>query len=217
MFQDKNLEKVFRQAQKGAGIDIIFDDEQVVFLTANWMAVLPRYRLTEAYRQTLGAIVEALGYIPEREILHVIKGKDEYMVTHPLPEVVSEDIASYCALPGDAPEQIKNMGLYMSGWWLYQKKDNTIYGLHSGGPDLGIPDTYINEKGTLFQTDENTGEEVYRRTDRPREDASTAEILEAWAYMEGRRWCPWECHERQEIEGQEELDTASGEEEDENG
>ena len=201
MFEDKNLERVLRREEK-LGIDLIFS-EDVTFLTANWMATLPRYRLLGEYRKTLAAIVEALGYIPDREIVHIQLSKGEYVITHPMPEVVGEDINSF--LPEDE-EDVMAMGLAMAGWWLYQTHSGRIIGCTGNGPDLGVTGATLGER-SLIRRDENTGEAVYKTTYRPREDKDTRECLEAWAYLEARQWVHWPGEEPAgEIEGQEAIE-----------
>jgi len=202
MFEDRNLERVLRREEK-QGIDLCFG-EDVTLLTAQWMAVLPRHRLMDEYRQTLGAVVEALGYIPDSEIVHIEKNKDGYLISRPLPEVVGEDVASFFP---DREEKIKAIGLSMSLWALYQTRDGTIYGCAGGGPALGVLQTSIGDNGVLVRRDENTGEAVYRRTDRPREDKDGPETLEAWKYLQERSWCRWDEEQPSgEIDGQEEIE-----------
>jgi hypothetical protein len=200
MFEDKNLERVLRREERN-GIDLGFGAD-VILMNAQWMAVLPRHRLMDEYRQTLGAIVEALGYIPDNEIVHIQLSRKEYIITHPLPEVVGEDIDSF--IP-DEEELCKYTGLSSGVYALFQTRDGTIYGCLSVGPSLRVMDAYVGE-GVLVRRDENTGEAVYRRTDRPREDKNTAEQLEAWRYLEARQWCRWDDEPKGEIEGQEEID-----------
>ena len=204
MFEDKNLERILRKEEK-YGIDLCFG-EDVILLTAEWMAVLPRYRLMEAYRQTLGAIVEALGYIPENEVLHIVRSKDGYLVTHPMPEVVSEDINSFLTEPGDAERPVKGTGMKFGIWYLVQTSSGEIYGVPAVGPALGVTESSINDKGIQVREDENTGEKVYLRTDRPREDKDSQSMLDNWAYLEARQWCAWDGEEPGEIEGQEDID-----------
>ena len=206
MFEDKNLERVLRREEKLAGIDLIFS-EDVTMLTADWMATLPRYRLMMEYRKTLAAIVEALGYIPEDEIVHIELTKGEYSIIHPLPEVVGEDISGF--LP-EAEEEVKGMGLSMAGWYLYQSRSGKIIGCTGRGPNLNVTGATVGER-SLIRRDENTGEAVYKTIYRPREDKDTAESMEAWAYLEARQWVRWpEEAPESEIEGQTEIGEAEG-------
>ncbi len=200
IFKDKDLERVLRREERN-GIDLSFGAD-VILLTAQWMAVFPRHRLTEEYRQTLGAIVEALGYIPENEIVHIKLSKGEYVISHPLPEVVVEDIDRFVP---EEKELCKYTGLSSGGYFLYQTRDGTIYGCLSAGPSLYVMDAWVGD-GVLVRRDENTGEAVYRRTDRPREDKDTRDRLEEWAYLEARQWVRWPEEEPDgEIDGQEEI------------
>lgn len=202
IFEDKNLERVLRREEK-LGIDLIFG-EDVTMMTASWMAVMPRYRLLGEYRKTLAAIVEAMGYIPDNEIVHIQLAKGEYVITHPLPEVVGEDIGSFLS-DEDETEEALPMGLASAAWWLYQTRDGTIYGCTGHGPNLNVTGTRVGER-VMVRRDENTGEAVYRITYRPREDRDTRERLEAWAYLEARQWVKWPEEGPGEVEGQEVID-----------
>ncbi|MBQ7737299.1 MAG: hypothetical protein IJT62_05625 [Oscillospiraceae bacterium] len=204
MFEDKNLERILRKEEK-YGIDLCFG-EDVILLTAEWMAVLPRYRLMEAYRQTLGAIVEALGYIPDNEVVHIVRCKSsEYVITHPMPEVVAEDVGAFLTEPGDTERPVKSTGMKFGIWYMVQTRSGEIYGVPSVGPALGVNESGINSKGIQVREDENTGEKVYLRTDRPREDKDSQAMLDNWAYLEARQWCVWDA-EPGEIKGQEDID-----------
>ena len=200
-FDDKNLERAMRREEKLAGIDLLFGGD-VTMLCAQWMAVVPWYRLKEEYRKTLAAIVEALGYIPENEIVHIQLIKGEYVITHPLPEVIGEDVKAFLQ-GGDEP--VKATGLSFAGWQLWQAEDNTIYACTGRGPAMDVPDSQAGEN-VLIRRDINTGEAVYRRTDRPREDTWTREAMEAWTHLEAHSWCRWDPDADGEIEGQEEIE-----------
>lgn len=198
-FNDKNLERVLRKEER-TGITLIFSAD-VTLLTAQWMAVLPRYRLMDEYRQTLGAIVEALGYIPDNEIVHIFLSKSEYVITHPLPEVIGEEVSSF--IPDETAEA-KPTGLSAFGWSMFQTEDNTMYGVYQSGPGLNVSG-YSVGGSVLVRRDENTGEAVYRKWDRPRVDKDSQSLLDNWAYLEGRQWCQWDTDPDGEIEGQEEI------------
>lgn len=200
IFEDKNLERVLRREEK-TGIDLIFGAD-VILMTAQWMAVFPRHRLTEEYRQTLGAIVEAMGYIPENENVHIRLTKGEYVITHPLPEVIGEDVSSF--LP-DETWEVKPTGLSAFGWTLFQAEDNTMYGVYQSGPGLNVSGCAVGG-GVLVRRDENTGEAVYRKWDRPRADKDPKSLLDNWTYLEGRQWCQWDREPEGEIDGQEMIE-----------
>lgn len=200
IFEDKNLERVLRREEK-LGIDLIFSGLNVTMMTANWMATLPRHRLLGEYRKTLAAIVEALGYIPDNEIVHIQLSKGEYVITHPLPEVIGEDVSSFLT-EYEEEEDILPMGLASAAWWLYQTRDGTIYGCPGGGPNLNVTGARVGAR-TMVRRDENTGEAVYKTTYRPREDKDTPDSLAAWRYLEARQWVRWPDEEPEgEMEGQ---------------
>lgn len=208
IFEDKNLERVLRREEK-LGVDLIFSGMDVTMMTATWMATLPRHRLLGEYRKTLAAIVEALGYIPDNEIVHIQLSKGEYVITHPLPEVIGEDVSSFLT-EYEEEEEAMPMGLAMAGWWLYQTRAGEIVGCTGSGPNLNVTGTRVGAR-TLVRRDENTGEAVYKVTYRPREDKDTAESLDAWRYLEARQWVRWPEEEPDgEIDGQEEIGEAEG-------
>lgn len=202
MFDDGKLAKALAAEEKN-GLILSFDGEQMILIGKEWMACIPQHLLREKYRQTLGHLVEALGYVPEQEICEIIKAKGEYFVNHPLPEVVGEHVGHYL---GAEEDEAKFTGLTRAGRALYQIRPGAIFGCTMRGPYLReCREIFLTERDTLKWTDENTGEELYRAAERPREEDCTEELLNLWTHLEAWSWCEWSREETREIEGQEEI------------
>ena len=132
MFDDGKLAKALAAEEKN-GLILSFDGEQMILIGKEWMACIPQHLLREKYRQTLGHLVEALGYVPETEICEIIKAKGEYFVNHPLPEVVGEHVGHYL---GAEEDEAKFTGLTRNGRALYQIRAGAIFGCTMRGPYL---------------------------------------------------------------------------------
>ena len=203
MFDDGKLARAMAAEEK-KGLTLSFDGDQMILIGKEWLAIIPYYRLREKYRQTLGHLVEVLGYVPEQEITEIVKAKGEYVVTHPLPEVVGEHIGHFL---GAEEDEVKFTGLHRNGKALWQIRAGAIFGCSMNGPYLAeCREVWLTERDTLKWTDENTGEEIYRLAERPREDEATEALLDLWNHLEGWSWCEWPEARTGEIEGQEVIE-----------
>lgn len=205
MFDDGKLAKALVYEEKW-GLVLSFDGEQVTAIGRDWMALFPQDLLRSNYRQTLGHLVEVLGYVPEVETLEIYKAKGEYIVERPLPEVVAEQAADYVNVPLC---EVKYTNLRRFGKMLFQARRRRIYACSMRGPDLatlGAP-VVLTGADTLRWCDSNSGEELYRRAEHPREDSHTQAELDAWDHLEAFAWCVWEEPDAGgQIEGQEVMD-----------
>ena len=202
MFDDGKLAKALAAEEKN-GLILSFDGCQVLLIGKEWMACIPQHLLREKYRQTLGHLVEVLGYVPEQELLEIRKAKGEYVVTHPLQGVIGEHVGHYL---GDEKREVKYTGLHRNGRALWQARAGTVYGCTMEGPYLkDSREVSLTWADTLKWTDENTGEELYRATERPREDEATEDLLNLWDHLEAWSWCEWPENAPDEIDGQEDL------------
>ena len=197
-------------AEEKNGLTLSFDGEQMILIGREWLAIIPQYLLAEEYRQTLGHLVEVLGYVPETELLEIHKAKGEYVVDHPLQEVIGEHIGHFL---GAEEDEAKYTGLHRNGRALWQIRTGAVFGCTMSGPHMNSREVFLTECETLKWTDENTGEELYRTAERPREDEAPEGLLNLWNHLEAWSWCEWPeaGGETEEIEGQTEI----GEEEDE--
>ena len=204
MFEDGKLAKALAAEEK-TGLVIQFNGEQITIIGRDWLALIPQCRLRECYRQTLGHLVEVLGYVPEVETLEIWKTKGEYSVDHPMPEVVGEQAGAYV---GGEVATAKYTGLRKFGDALYQTRGGAVYGCAQRGPWLkDSPEAVLTVAGTLLWTDDNTGEELYRRAERPRVDNATDKLLREWDHLEAFAWCEWEEPPAPaEIDGQEAME-----------
>ena len=205
MFDDGKLAKALAYEEK-AGLVLSFNGEQVTAIGRDWMALFPQDLLRSNYRQTLGHLVEVLGYVPEVETLEIYKAKGEYIVERPLPEVVAEQAADYVDVPLC---EVKYTDLRRFGKMLFQARRGRIYACTMRGPDLatlGAP-IVLTGADTLRWCDSNSGEELYRRAEHPREDSHTEAELEAWDHLEAFDWCVWDEPDADgPIEGQEVME-----------
>lgn len=201
MFDDGKLARALAAEEK-SGLTLSFDGEQMILIGREWMAMIPQDMLREKYRQTLGHLVEALGYVPERELLEIRKAKGEYVITHPLQEVIGEHVGHFL---GREVAEAKYTGLTRNGRALLQIRTGTIWACAMCGPGMSTDEVRLTEADTLKWTDENTGEELYRTVTRPREDDAAEVLLNLWNHLEAWSWCEWPKDEQDEIDGQEDL------------
>ena len=204
MFDDGKLAKALAYEEK-SGLVLSFDGGQVTAIGRDWMALFPQDLLRSHYRQTLGHLVEVLGYVPEVETLEIYKAKGEYIVERPLPEVVASQAADYLEVPLC---KVKYTDLRRYGKMLFQAQRGRIYACSMRGPDLGSKSAVVlTGADTLRWCDENSGEELYRRAEHPREDSHTEAELDAWDHLEAFAWCQWdEPDAGGQIEGQEVME-----------
>ena len=199
MFREKSLLKSIEAAEK-YGVTMIFDEILFTVLTDGWLAETPRGRLTDEYRTVLGHIVEVLGYIPENEIVSVRKAKSDYVIERPLPEVISESVATFKA--GRENCEVKYTGL-TCGAPLYQTPRGKIVRCSVPGANPGFTPR-LTDDGILISADSDNGEAVYCLTYRPREDISTEREIELWRHLEAVQWNEWP--EEETPDGQMEIE-----------
>ena len=144
-------------------------------------------------RGTLGALVEMLGYIPESDTVRIVRNKGGYLVQPELPETVGEEICGYA---GEThTEEIRPTGLRMGLNFLMQKRNGEIVGVVPRGANLDVRRYAITAGGIVRQEDGDTGERLYRRGYRPREDTDSEATLRKWRHLEVMSWCDWDAPE----------------------
>lgn len=191
-FDDAGLERALRAETKG-GLTLCGGVGELTVIGCEWMAILPEIELRDRLRGTLGALVEMLGYIPGMETVQILRQKGAFVVNTLLPEVVGEEIHGYIAERDE--EEIRPTGLRLGLSVLMQKRNGEIAGVTPRGANLNIKKTTITPDGIVRQVDEDTGERLYRRSRRPREDTDTPETLAKWRHLEAIGWCNWDTPE----------------------
>lgn len=192
-FDDAALERALRAETKG-GLTLCGGVGELTVIGCEWMAILPEIELRDRLRGTLGALVEMLGYIPENDTVRIVRNKGGYLVQPELPETVGEEINGYA---GEThTEEICPTGLRLGLDFLMQKRNGEIAGVTPRGASLNIRTTTITPNGIVRQADEDTGERLYRRSWRPREDTDTPEMLAKWRHLEAMSWCDWDAPEK---------------------
>lgn len=191
-FDDAALERALR-AETKHGLTLYCNGETLTALGYEWMAVVPMDGLRERLRGTLGALVEMLGYIPENDTVRIVRSKGTFVVNTVLPEVVGEEIAGYIAEEDEA--EIRPTGLRLGMDFLMQKKTGEIVGVTQRGASLGVRRYSITPNGIVRQEDADTGERLYRRGYRPREDTDSEATLGKWRHLEAISWCDWDAPE----------------------
>ena len=63
------------------------------------------------------------------------------------------------------------------------------------GANLDVRRYTITPGGIVRQEDGDTGERLYRRSWRPREDTDSETTLQKWRHLEAMRWCDWDTPE----------------------
>lgn len=188
-FDDSALERALR-AETKHGLTLYCNGDTLTALGYEWMAVVPMGGLRERLRGTLGALVEMLGYIPENDTVRIVRNKGGYLVQPELPETVGEEISGYV---GETyTEEIRPTGLRMGLNFLMQKRDNQIIGVVPRGANLDVRRLSITPGGIVRQEDRDTGERLYRRGYRPREDTDSEATLQKWRNLEAIEWCDWD-------------------------
>lgn len=191
-FDDAALERALRAETKG-GLTLCGGVSELTVIGCGWMAVIPEIELRDRLRGTLGALVEMLGYIPGMETVQIVRSKGAFIVNTVLPEVVGEEIAGYIAEEDE--EEIRPTGLRMGSDFLMQKKTGEIVGVTQRGASLGVRRYAITPGGIVRQEDGDTGERLYRRGYRPREDTDSEATLRKWRHLEMMSWCDWDVPE----------------------
>lgn len=191
-FDDAALERALR-AETKHGLTLYCNGETLTALGYEWMAVVPMDGLRERLRGTLGALVEMLGYIPGMETVQIVRSKGAFVVNTVLPEVVGEEIAGY--IVEEDEEEIRPTGLRLGLDSLMQKKTGEIVGVTQPGASLGVRRYAITPNGIVRQEDGDTGERLYRRSYRPREDTDSEATLRKWRHLEAMSWCDWDAQE----------------------
>lgn len=191
-FDDAALERALRAETKG-GLTLYCNGETLTALGYEWMAVVPMDGLRERLRGTLGALVEMLGYIPENDTVRIVRNKGGYLVQPELPETVGEEICGYA---GEThTEEIRPTGLRLGLDFLMQKKTGEIVAVSLRGANLNVRRYAITPGGIVRQEDGDTGERLYRRGYRPREDTGSETTLRKWRHLEAMSWCDWDAPE----------------------
>lgn len=191
-FDDAALERALRAETKG-GLTLCGGESELTVIGCGWMAVIPEIELRNRLRGTLGALVEMLGYIPENDTVWIVRNKGGYLVQPELPETVGEEICGYA---GEThTEEIRPTGLRLGLDFLMQKKTGEIVGVTQRGASLGVRRYSITPGGIVRQEDGDTGERLYRRSYRPREDTDSEATLRKWRHLEVMSWCDWDAPE----------------------
>jgi len=188
MFNEKRLLKHIEREEK-SGIILMFDDFAFTMIADGWMAETLRENLMNRYREVLGHIVEVLGYIPETECVRIRRGKGEWIVEHPIPEVITESVCAYRMFGSDEPLQYT--GLHYGGA-LWQTADGIIRRRTVDGPSPGGKPR-LTDREILVLTDVSGGEAAWYTTYRPREDISPEREIELWRHLESVFWTDWEA------------------------
>lgn len=191
-FNDAALERALRAETKG-GLTLCGGVSELTVIGCGWMAVIPEIELRDRLRGTLGALVEMLGYIPSMETVQIVRSKGAFVVNTVLPEVVGEEIAGY--IVEEDEEEIRPTGLRLGLDFLMQKKTGEIVGVTQRGASLGVRRYSITPGGIVRQEDGDTGEWLYRRGYRPREDTASEATLRKWRHLEAMSWCDWDAPE----------------------
>lgn len=191
-FEDASLERALRAETKG-GVTLYGGVDELTVIGDGWMAVIPETELRERLRGTLGALVEMLGYIPGVETVRILRQKGGYTVQPEMPETVAAEICVYAE--ETETEEIRVTGLRLGGSVLAQKRGGEIVGIPPRGPGLCVRRYYVTPGGIVRQEDEDTGERLYRRGYRPREDTDTETALRRWKHLEMIDWCGWDAPE----------------------
>lgn len=191
-FDDAALERALRAETKG-GLTLCGGVSELTVIGCGWMAVIPEIELRDRLRGTLGALVEMLGYIPGMETVQIVRSKGAFVVNTVLPEVVGEEIAGY--IVEEDEEEIRPTGLRLGLDFLMQKKTGEIVGVTQRGASLGVRRYAITPGRIVRQEDGDTGERLYRRGYRPREDTDSEATLKKWRHLEAMSWCDWDAPE----------------------
>lgn len=191
-FDDAALERALRAETKG-GLTLCGGVSELTVIGCGWMAVIPEIELRDRLRGTLGALVEMLGYIPGMETVQIVRSKGAFVVNTVLPEVVGEEIAGY--IVEEDEEEIRPTGLGLGLNVLMQKRNGEIVAVSLRGANLNVRRYAITTGGIVRQEDGDTGERLYRRGYRPREDTDSEATLRKWRHLEAMSWCDWDAPE----------------------
>lgn len=104
--------------------------------------------------------------------------------------------------------QWRDYFIYRAGWqtdpltglrlglnFLMQKRNGEIVGVVPRGANLDVRRYAITAGGIVRQEDGDTGERLYRRGYRPREDTDSEATLRKWRHLEVMSWCDWDAPE----------------------
>lgn len=191
-FDDAALERALR-AEAKHGLTLCGGESELTVIGCGWMAVIPEIELRDRLRGTLGALVEMLGYIPGMETVQIVRSKGAFVVNTVLPEVVGEEIAGY--IVEEDEEEIRPTGLGLGLNVLMQKRNGEIVAVVPRGANLDVRRYSITPGGIVRQEDGDTGERLYRRGYRPREDTDSEATLRKWRHLEVMSWCDWNAPE----------------------
>lgn len=101
-----------------------------------------------------------------------------------------------CGYAGEThTEEIRPTGLRMGLNFLMQKRNGEIVGVVPRGANLDVRRYSITPGGIVRQEDGDTGERLYRRGYRPREDTDSEATLRKWRHLEVMSWCDWDAPE----------------------
>lgn len=191
-FDDAALERALR-AETKHGLTLCGGESELTVIGCGWMAVIPEIELRDRLRGTIGALVEMLGYIPGMETVQIVRSKGAFVVNTVLPEVVGEEIAGY--IVEEDEEEIRPTGLGLGLNVLMQKRNGEIVGVMPRGANLNVRRYSITPGGIVRKEDGDTGERLYRRGYRPREDTDSEATLRKWRHLEAMSWCDWDAPE----------------------
>ena len=79
--------------------------------------------------------------------------------------------------------------------FLMQKRNGEIVGVVPRGANLDVRRYAITPGAIVRQEDGDTGERLYRRGYRPREDTDSEATLRKWRHLEVMSWCDWDAPE----------------------
>ena len=127
------------------------------------------------------------------ETVQIVRSKGAFVVNTVLPEVVGEEIAGY--IVEEDEEEIRPTGLGLGLNVLMQKRNGEIVAVSLRGANLNVRRYAITPGGIVRQEDGDTGERLYRRGYRPREDTDSEATLRKWRHLEVMSWCDWDAPE----------------------
>ena len=187
MIDDKSLKKAFVYAAKhgGAGVWINGESGRVHFWSEVWAAATDAQNMRDHLRESMAAIVEMLGYLPNKPV-KIVKGKGEWLEEPILPEVAEAELTVF---EGDDGTEVFRLPLHWRGASLWQDEDGRLYGCRDTAPYCLCKTRYINMNGRLAAVDEDAGEGVYATafTVESRTDDERREM----EFLQGYRWGDW--------------------------
>lgn len=188
MIEDKSLKRAIKTAVKHGGCCLWINRNtgSVNFWTEDWMAATDALEMKKHLRESMGLLVEMLGYLPERPV-KIFKGNGEYMEAGMLPEVAEAEINGFL---GGGLEEVARLPLIWRGHALWESEARRIYGVDAGAPHCLSKEHYINGNGCITAIDEDNGEGVFVRCfDK---DHRTDEEWEELRHLESYEWHRWE-------------------------